>query len=255
MNVTIPLVRPAGAPSLRPSINFPLFGAAATGGSGGIAGVDSRRSETVRAVAVAVASARLDLALELLGVLKDNPAIAVASFNKAAKDVLQPVLVAVTTVQDNRARGGTANPRLASACAIVGADPLLAAAAYAAITTGDDQAQQNSAWACLYWVGSIDPVLLERAANAARGQGVDQVPETVTVVADLDKRLRAAEAAATAAKGANDATFNGLRAQLDMIAMAMGAIQSSVLAMQEDHKQLRAQIKTLEDKVDRGTAS
>jgi len=181
MNISIPLSSNAAAGPLSPQVRIGL--PVSLGGTPGTLGAGARETQVLRAVAAAAASANLKGTLEVLKTAKDTPADVIGGVDRAA---VEPVLIQVTSVQQDRKKGGTADERTAAIARAIGADPQLAAAAREQIKAADGVLAKT----CAYWVATVDAALLERAAAAARAQEISAVPSPETQIARIEASIK-----------------------------------------------------------------
>jgi hypothetical protein len=180
------------------SVQIPLNGASASASaSGGVAipigstlqvpqvfGA-SREEKVVRAVAAAAALQDPAAALELAKQAINDPG-AVAG-NVIDRPTLDPVLQQVAAAVDAPAAAQPTSEQRAAARA-VNVDAALVAAAQSAVQAGGETAATEAR----EWVADIEPVLLERAAQAGlRQRNIDFVPARAAVSLSTSSRLDA----------------------------------------------------------------
>jgi len=185
MSIRIPLTsQPQPAVTAATAGGLRLGLPVAIGASG--ATTSARELQALRAVAAAAALADPKKALEIVKVAKDTPG---APIGKVKIDDLAPVLQEVVHVQEDRSRAPSAGERQVAVARAIGADSALVAAAFSEVD-GNAAATESS----LNWVASVDPALLERAANAAARETLfDLIPSQQTRLERIEKRLDGVE--------------------------------------------------------------
>jgi hypothetical protein len=212
MAVNIPLgLAAAPAAPVAPGLNIPLGFAAGPqaapvasglniplglGQTAALVGDASQREvQVVRAVAAAAALAAPGKALQIAKAAKDDPA-AFAEPAAIAENLLSPILAAVDRAMADRQVDPPPTARQIAAARAVGADPVLVAAAQAALQAGPRDAAETA----MIWVAAINPQRLEAAAGAgARRRQLELVPQPSQQrrLDQIEARLKALEDRAT----------------------------------------------------------
>jgi hypothetical protein len=188
MAVNIPLgLAAAPAAPVAPGLNIPL----GLGQTAAVVGEASQREvQVVRAVAAAAALAAPGKALQIAKAAKDDP----AAFAEPAiaENLLSPILAAVDRAMADRQVDPPPTARQIAAARAVGADPVLVAAAQAALQAGPRDAAETA----MIWVAAINPQRLEAAAGAgARRRQLELVPQPSQQrrLDQIEARLKALE--------------------------------------------------------------
>jgi BMFP domain-containing protein YqiC len=199
MSVQIPLNGSAQSATATRGVTIPIGGTLQAPRFFG----SSREEKVVRAVAAAAALQDPAAALELAKQAVNDPG-AVAG-NVIDRPALDPVLQTVAAAVDSPAAAQPTSEQRAAARA-VNVDAALVATAQSAVLAGGETAVTEAR----EWVADIEPVLLERAAQAGlRQRNIDFVPARAAVSVStssrldaLEQRVKALEQAQTPAGGA-----------------------------------------------------
>lgn len=183
MSVQIPLNGSAQTATAARGVTIPI------GGSVQVPRVfgSSREEKVIRAVAAAAALADPAAALELARQAVNDPGTVAG--NTVDRPTLDPVLQKVAAAVDAPAAAQPTTEQRAAARA-VNVDAALVAAAQSAVQAGGEAAATEAR----EWVADIEPVLLERAAQAGlRQRNIDFVPAKAAASLSTASRLDALE--------------------------------------------------------------